>query len=106
MTENLYHYKAELIRVVDGDTIDVDIDLGFDKIRTRQRLRLLEVDTPERSEIGFAEATEFVKQRLSASKQIIINTVRKDSFGRWLAMVWYDGKNLNQELFDMGWEMK
>ena len=36
----MYHYKAKLVRVIDGDTIDVDIDLGFDVWLKKQRIRL------------------------------------------------------------------
>ena len=43
----MYHYKAKLLRVVDGDTIDVDIDLGFDVWLRKQRIRLAGIDTPE-----------------------------------------------------------
>lgn len=42
----LYYYKLQKIRVVDGDTIDADIDLGF-KVSTRQRIRLNRINTPE-----------------------------------------------------------
>ena len=42
----MYDYKAEIVKVVDGDTIDVLVDLGF-RITTHQRLRLKNIDTPE-----------------------------------------------------------
>jgi micrococcal nuclease len=106
VNEKLYHYRAELVRVIDGDTIDVDIDLGFDKIRTRQRLRLLGVDTPEKGEAGYVGATHATASRLWPADEIIVHTIRKDSFGRWLANVWYDGNSLNEALIKMGWPMK
>ena len=43
----MYEYKATIVRVVDGDTVDVDIDLGFDVWLRSQRIRLFGVDTPE-----------------------------------------------------------
>ena len=43
--EKLYHYKAKIDRVVDGDTVDVSIDLGFD-MHSRQRVRLWGINTP------------------------------------------------------------
>ena len=43
----MYHYKAVLVRVIDGDTIDVDIDLGFDVWLKKQRIRLAGIDAPE-----------------------------------------------------------
>ena len=103
MTEALYHYRAELVRVIDGDTIDVDLDLGFDRIRARQRLRLLGVDTPERGQPAYQAASDLTRDQLATATDIIVNTVRKDSFGRWLARVWCDGVSLNDQLAERGW---
>ena len=43
----MYEYKIIIDRWVDGDTVDVDIDLGFDVVLKKQRVRLYEIDTPE-----------------------------------------------------------
>ena len=43
----MYRYKVEVTRVVDGDTVDVDIDLGFGMIYKKQRVRMKGIDTPE-----------------------------------------------------------
>ena len=43
----MYEYACKVVRVVDGDTVDVDIDLGFDVVLRKQRIRLYGVDTPE-----------------------------------------------------------
>ena len=43
----MYTYKAHVTRVVDGDTIDVDIDLGFGMVYKKQRVRMMAIDTPE-----------------------------------------------------------
>jgi endonuclease YncB( thermonuclease family) len=43
----MYEYKATVVKVVDGDTVDVDIDLGFDTWLHNQRIRLYGIDTPE-----------------------------------------------------------
>lgn len=107
MTESprshLYYYNARLIRVVDGDTIVVDVDLGFDSITTRRRLRLLDVDTPERGEEGYEKAKILTSKILSSASRIIVHTVSHDSFGRWLAQVWCDEMSLNKMLIDSGW---
>ena len=57
----MYDYKATVVKIVDGDTIDVDIDLGFYMV-TRQRLRINRIDTPEREEVSRNEeqANQFV----------------------------------------------
>ena len=43
----MYEYRAKIIKIIDGDTVDVDIDLGFDVILSNQRVRLHGIDTPE-----------------------------------------------------------
>ena len=43
----MYEYKAKIRRIVDGDTVDVDIDLGFNMILSKQRIRLYGIDAPE-----------------------------------------------------------
>ena len=47
MEKKMYRYKVEVTRVVDGDTVDVDIDLGFGMTYKKQRVRLMGIDTPE-----------------------------------------------------------
>ena len=43
----MYTYKCTVTKIIDGDTIDVDIHLGFDVVLTKQRIRLMGIDTPE-----------------------------------------------------------
>ena len=43
----MYEYRCKVIRVIDGDTVDVDIDLGFDIIIKGERVRIMGIDTPE-----------------------------------------------------------
>ena len=63
-SDKLYHYRARLLRVVDGDTIDVELDHGFERMRSTRRLRLLGVDTPERGQQGYHEATALTFDQL------------------------------------------
>lgn len=104
---NFYEYKAKCINVVDGDTIDVQIDLGF-KMTTVQRLRLIDIDTPERGQEGYYEATEFTAYHV-LGKEIGITTHKTDSFGRYLAEVFVpyvddfnDGYSLSDLLLHEG----
>ena len=55
-----YKYRARLVRCVDGDTADLDVDLGF-YLTARIRCRLTGVDTPERGKANFKEATEMLE---------------------------------------------
>ena len=101
----MYEYKATYIRNYDGDTVTLSIDVGF-KISIKMNIRLYGINTPElRSSIlnekGRAvEAKLYVQKALSSAKEIIIKTERDKSgkYGRYLATIFYDNKNLNQEL--------
>jgi micrococcal nuclease len=55
MTDKLYYYEGTVVRVVDGDTIDVDVDLGFGIVLKKKRLRFLGIDTPEKRTRNLAE---------------------------------------------------
>lgn len=99
----MYHYKAKVDRVVDGDTIDVVIDLGF-YMTTKQRIRLYGINTPEvrgkEKEAGLA-SKQFVIDYL-ADKEITIDTTKTGKFGRWLGVIYADGENVNNLLIKMG----
>ena len=72
---------------VDGDTVDVIIDLGF-RVKMNQRIRLSHVDTPERGEEDYARATQilrdFLKNATSADSRLILRTSKQGKYGRWL----------------------
>jgi len=97
----MYEYMACCTNVVDGDTVDLLIDLGFRQY-THQRIRLLGVNAPEmnsKDEVvrkKALEAKEFVvivlSPRLSSipgSFPLRIQTTKADSFGRYLSKIWY-----------------
>lgn len=94
----MYVYKGVVTYVVDGDTIDVEIDLGF-KISTKQRLRLARIDTPERGQEGYQEAKDFVTNCV-LNKEVLINTEKVSKFGYYLAEVIVQAKNLSDMLLD------
>jgi micrococcal nuclease len=107
-----YHVK-KVTAVVDGDTIDVEIDLGFN-VSFSQRVRLAGIDTPEsrtkdlnEKKLGL-ESKEWLKTKLKDAENIIIKTELPDSsekYGRilgWLHIKGYD-KSLNQMMIDQGY---
>ncbi|AIA64035.1 endonuclease [Staphylococcus phage 6ec] len=98
--DSLYIFQGVCTNVVDGDTIDVILDLGF-KTSAERRLRLINVDTPERGQDNFREATNFTKLCVEGQK-IYIQTYKDDVFGRYLAKVYYNSDNevrcLNDDL--------
>ena len=80
----MYVYRhVEVDRVIDGDSIVLAIDLG-NKITWRDSFRLMGIDTPERGQPGYAEATQFLTQMVE-NKLTLVVTHKPDKFGRWLA---------------------
>ena len=110
-----YIYRVkQVLKVVDGDTIDADIDLGFD-ISLTKRVRLSGVDTPEsrttdlkEKELGL-EVKEWLKKNLDGKKNILIKTELPDStekYGRILGKLYVDDVCLNDRMISEGyaWE--
>ena len=109
----MFEYFCKVERVVDGDTIDVDIDLGFD-IHHSARVRMMGIDTPESRTRNLAEkamglASKARLKELLKGKKIIIETSKegKGKFGRVLADVIAIDKeggeiNCNQQLVEEG----
>jgi len=102
---------AEVTKIVDGDTIDVIIDLGFD-IMYRSRVRLFGIDTPESRTRNTEEkvrgllSKNFLKEHLKSSKKIVIKTHKGEEtgkFGRILGEIFIDGININQKMCDEGY---
>ena len=97
MKDKLYHYEAKVLSVYDGDTITVMIDMGM-KHFNRVKVRLLGINTPEirtKDPVEKAKginAREYLKERIEG-KTVIIRTVKKGSFGRWLGEVWCADEN-------------
>lgn len=90
IAEPEYRYRATVDRVIDGDTIDFVIDLGF-YVKITIRCRLLGVDAPEirgdEKDHGRI-VTEKVQQWLDLAKDITIQTTKTGKYGRWLAVVY------------------
>ena len=89
MTDQLYYYEGTVVRVVDGDTIDVDIDLGFGIVLKKKRLRFLGIDTPEKRTRNLAEkalglkATARVEELCGEKVRFVSQEL--DKYGRVLA---------------------
>jgi micrococcal nuclease len=103
----LHQYPARVTRVVDGDSLVVDLQshvLGIQFEIKDVYLRLLGIDTPElRGETREAGliAKRFVED-LILGDSVVIESYERDSFGRWLAHVYYRDFNLSQLLLDEG----
>ncbi|HDZ02496.1 MAG TPA: DUF1016 family protein [Nitrospirae bacterium] len=100
-TSDLYTYRAYLDYVIDGDTVVLYVDLGFNTY-SRQKLRLRGIDTPEIATPEGKKAKTFVEEKLKKPKIITIKTYRKDKYDRYLADIFVGNKEifLNQQLLD------
>lgn len=103
MTKELYNYRiVELVKVVDGDTIDLRIDLGFDVFK-KVRCRLARVNAPE---MGTQEGKDFKKlvvDKLTITKPTILNSIEYDKYGRSVAeVILEDGVNFSNYLLNQG----
>ena len=84
----MYEYRCKILRIVDGDTVDVDIDLGFGVWMHRERVRIMGIDTPESRTRDLAEkkfglaAKEFVRFLMPVGSSQIIMT-HKDKTGKF-----------------------
>ena len=107
-----YHVK-KVTNVVDGDTIDVDIDLGFD-ISFSSRVRLAGIDTPESRTTDKAEkalgleSKEYLKKQLKDATSVIIKTEKMNSsekYGRILGWIYVNGDtvSLNDKMINDGY---
>lgn len=90
----MYSYNAKVVRCVDGDTVDFEVDLGF-KIFVSIRTRLIGVDTPERGHEDYKRATMMLENLLLAQANedgnVVIRTEKTGKYGRYLVEI--DGVN-------------
>lgn len=89
----LYNYEAYVKDVYDGDTITVDIFLGFNVALSNIKVRLVGIDTPEirtkdkdEKEKGLA-TRDWLRERI-LGKKVLLHTKERGKFGRWLGMIW------------------
>jgi micrococcal nuclease len=89
----MYKYKINIVKVVDGDTVDVDIDLGFSTVLKKQRVRLMGIDTPESRtrdlvEKKFGKASKkHLKGLLESAESLSLISHDKGKFGRILGTI-------------------
>jgi|TARA_B110000438_G_scaffold161664_1_gene154899 micrococcal nuclease len=104
----MFRFNAHLVRVVDGDTIDADIELGF-SVFMRDRIRLMGIDTPESRTRNLQEKSwgMAAKHRLiellaetDGEFTLVTEDMEKGKFGRVLGTIEINGKDANQTLIE------
>lgn len=103
MTAPAYVHRARGLYAVDGDTLDVELDLGkygTSVVLVRARLRLEGVDTPERGAPGYTAARTLTAE-LTVDRELVVATSKPDKYGRQLAHVTLpDGRDLAAVLLE------
>jgi len=97
-------FPVKVERWVDGDTAVVTISLGLDVYLKNQYLRLEGVDTPERGQEGYSEATRLAER--TCPGDAIVTISGKGKYGRWISVIECNGVNLNEILKARGWTYK
>ena len=104
-----YVFQATVLKIIDGDTVDVDVDLGWNISVTNQRIRLHGVDCPEsrtrdleEKKYGLA-AKAFVQEFLKVGSVVTLRTLEKGKYGRYLGELYLaDGRCVNKLLEEEG----
>ena len=106
----MYEYNVTIVKVVDGDTVDVDIDLGFGMTYKKQRVRMMGIDTPESRtrdlvEKKFGKASKkHLQNLLSEAERLTLMSHDKGKFGRILGEIFDHHEeeefSINQRMID------
>ena len=86
----MYEYRAVVDRVVDGDTVDVTVDLGFTTY-SKQRLRLARIDAPEvrgEEKVAGKAASRYLETMLREGDEVRVRTAKTGKYGRYIAEIW------------------
>ena len=97
-----YQYKATVVRVVDGDTIVLVVDLGF-SVSVQEKFRLAHINAPEKSDKeGRTKATERISALLPKGGACVIRSLGQDKYGRWLGEIYVGDLYVNGTMLAEG----
>jgi micrococcal nuclease len=100
----MFEYPATIIRVVDGDTVDLNIDLGF-TVHVVQRVRLNGINAPEKNTEAGLIAKHWLEAKLPAGSKVVVKSDKPgggDKYGRYLATIFLSESSVNEELVASG----
>lgn len=98
----MYEYQCKLVRVIDADTVVLDVDLGWNVWLTKQHCRLRGINAPERYTEEGKRATEYMHAIVGQEMVITTDVDKTGSFKRMLVTLFRDGLNINEELVRAG----
>tara|TARA_R110000803_G_scaffold32247_5_gene71235 strand:- start:106 stop:423 length:318 start_codon:yes stop_codon:yes gene_type:complete len=93
--------NVRCLRVVDGDTIDCAILLTPDSLSIKKRIRLARIDTPEMHQEGGHLAKNVLVDMIQ-NKKVNLDVSVRDSFGRWVAEVYFEEENVSDRMLEAG----
>jgi micrococcal nuclease len=97
----MYKYNAQVLKVIDGDTVDLFIDLGF-KVGFNTRIRMIGIDTPEKN-FPYGKVVKDYLTNLLEGNKVYLDVTKKDKYGRYLGMVYLnesDNVSINELLIN------
>ena len=105
----MYEYKAEVARVIDGDTVEVVIDLGF-RVSLRETIRLIGINAPEmRTEEGRKSKAFLESFFIAQDRKILLRSEKapkQEKYGRWLGELIKEGQSINKLMVAMGYAVE
>ena len=101
----MYSYKVNVTRIVDGDTVDVDVDLGFAVWLKKQRVRMHGSDTPESrtrdlTEKWYGKLSKKWLEDTLANQEVTLKSLGKGKFGRILGILEINGQSINDKMIE------
>jgi endonuclease YncB( thermonuclease family) len=93
-TQPSYLYSASVRAIVDADTLDLDVDLGFHTFR-QERFRLAQIDAPEHKSAAGRKARDFVAKQLIRAQTVVVKTGRVDLYGRYVVHLFHSRKQIS-----------
>jgi micrococcal nuclease len=98
----MYQYQAQVLKVIDGDTLDLFVDLGF-KVGLNTRIRMIGIDTPEKWH-PYGKVVKAYLEKIFEGQTIFLDVTKKDKYGRYLGVVYLskgDKQSVNDHLIDI-----
>jgi micrococcal nuclease len=97
-----YRYRAELRRVIDGDTVELVVDLGF-HVRVIEIFRLARINAPEmNTQDGKLAKLELINFLFQTTADLTVETFKTEKYGRWLGELWLGDVNVNDWMLENG----
>lgn len=97
----MYKYNAQVLKVIDGDTVDLFVDLGF-KVGFNTRMRLIGIDTPEK-QFPYGKVVQQYLKKILENQKVYVDVTKKDKYGRYLGLIYLnetDNISINEFLIN------